>query len=117
MKLRNTILFSMDLRPTTTVIASVVATIFISSFAYSDETRVFTDSDLENIKQERSIDDESAKRKEAELKTFEQQREMEVQQERAVEQQKRDEKEIRAVWENMKNALSGKQAVGKSNNK
>ena len=90
------------------LIMVVLAGMFLSALVYGEEPRVFTDSDLENIKQVQSMDDESVRLRETELKSYDEQREAEYRHQRVLENQKKDEKEIRAVWEHMKQSLTGK---------
>ena len=99
--------------PVTLVIMAALACIFFAALVYGEEPRVFTDSDLENIKQVQSLDEESVRRREAEVKSYEEERETEYRQQSALEKQKKDEQEMRAVWENMKKSLKGKQGTGK----
>lgn len=93
-----------------TVVLSVV---FFAPLVYCEEPKVFTDSDLEDIKQAPITDDESMRSREPKVTVFEEQREPEHRQQPSLEDQKKVEKETRAVWENMKKALSGKQETNK----
>lgn len=94
-------------------LAAALSVIFFAALVNAEEPRVFTDGDLDNIKQAPIMDDESMRRREADIKALEEQREPEQSQKPSLEDQKKAEKETRAVWENMKKALSGKQGTGK----
>jgi hypothetical protein len=85
----------------------LLATLFFSVVAYAGDRKVYTNEDLEKIRERPILDEESVKKRDAELKAFEEARDKEAQQSKSMEQQERDEKEIRETWGRVKKALSG----------
>ena len=76
---------------------AALSVIFFAALVYVEEPGVFTDSDLVNIKQVQSLDEDSLRRREAELTSYEEQREPEYRQKSALNDKEKAEKETCAV--------------------